>query len=289
MKFRRADIGRFLYWSDRAIASHAEHNGVQLDDRRQIAYAAGITKVASLTIDPSPVVTRNKLREVRSIFERLRPASITQGEVSELLAYGAGRVEFADFVVPGAINQGVVLYTRTRSYTGTRVDVCMFGSVDGLDGFISDGAHSSLGWTSSSADLIVRMLQNRGNAVAGEMDDRAYCATEALKIALYQGSTELDDRIHEGRPESRHFTLGRADECEYMIEVFIDITLSDDQRMALSGEMALSQRIIVGRPLWVRTMNPRSVRRYQQSERASFRRRQRWAHRAVARLRSRRW
>lgn len=116
------------------------------------------------------------------------------------------------------------------------------------------------GWTSSAAPAIGGLLASRGRENTSQWDDEPFRAVEALNIALHQGATGTDAE-HTGRPETRGFTVGHTGDSRFFAEVYTDVVL-DPQRWNLDGELAGAERIIVGRPLWVRSMSPAAVVRY---------------------------
>lgn len=58
--------------------------------------------------------------------------------------------------------QSVVLHTKTRSSTGVRVDVCLFGSLENTADYIGGNDRPPAGWSSSAAQAIDQYVYSRG-------------------------------------------------------------------------------------------------------------------------------
>jgi hypothetical protein len=72
---------------------------------------------------------------------------------------------------------------------------------------------------------------------------------------------------HHEQAVTRGYTLGQADDhCQWLAEVFLDITVELDSRDARYYQGA--QRILIGAPLWVRA---RQVTRYRGRDRVPSR------------------
>ncbi|MBT2451910.1 hypothetical protein J7F03_33585 [Streptomyces sp. ISL-43] len=254
----RHEVGRYVYWSDRAVQQVAEENGIELTGRR--TWTLGLSLIGLQGgIGPQQRVTRNRLGEARRIERHLGTAVTESLDLEPVASYvkGVGKVEFAEFAA-WHTRDAAVMHVQLRNAHGRRVDLCLFGSKDNVRGFgPSDGFAD--GWTSSAAPAIEELLRTRGRQNTSQWDDPQSRSVEALKIALDQGFSSTTD--HRGHPETRGFTIGHGGDCEFVAEIYTDVVL-DPTRWHLEGESAGAERIMVGRPLWIRTMTPDAVVRY---------------------------
>ncbi|PXY17577.1 hypothetical protein BAY60_34245 [Prauserella muralis] len=180
-----------------------------------------------------------------------------------MFAKGVGRVEFAQFTGGIEKRQVVVIYTNTRSSTGSRVDVCLFGSLENTADYIGGSDQPPPGWSSSAARTIALYIQSRGTINNSQWDDPESLAVEALKIATEQGVTGNWDE-HENKPWTRGFTLGHTTESEWFAQIYSDVVLDKD-RWTFPSDGGISpdvERILIGAPLWVRTPGAHAVTRY---------------------------
>ncbi|WP_454199264.1 DUF7019 family protein [Nocardia sp. Marseille-Q1738] len=278
----KQSVGKYLYWSDRAIRDIAEENGIELEGRRQWSAGLNLT-VANASTKSTEYATRNRLEEAKRIEKFLQPAEVSDNPPKSAFVRGVGTVSFAEFISSYTNNDAVLLHIEMRTLNGRRIDVCLFGSMDNLRGFETHDGYSD-GWTSSNAPVIAEFLASRGMSGPPQWMDEQDLAIEAMKVALHQGSTGPDSD-HAGRPETRGFTMGHAAECEYVAEIYMDVMLAPEDRQHLHGELRETERIMVGRPLWVRALNPHSIARYAERRRALERGQQSWISRHLFRRR----
>ncbi|MVU76610.1 hypothetical protein GPX89_05045 [Nocardia sp. ET3-3] len=266
--FGQRPTGKFLYWSDRAIQTVASENGVELRGRPSWSVNVNL-KFLQFGTKPPENPTRDLLEESKRLEAAIPAVADFDTPPRAHFAKGCDSVSFAKFDNPYAKNEGALLHVRTYSQSGRRVDLCLFGSMDNVRGFAPYDSFPH-GWTSSSAAPIGELVTSRGKEnTAHWLNDKDKCI-EALKVALYQGSTGRDEE-HEGRPASRGFTVGHADRCEYFAEIYADVLLGKDDKRHVHDELALAERIMIGRPLWVRSLAPGSVVRYAEVRRRKVR------------------
>ena len=238
----------------------AEDNGVELEARLKGQVTLSVPGIAQAAVGNSDRQTRDRLEETRRIDRKVGvvAAKAIDTPPPALYVKTVGRVNFAEFQGSYAQNNGALIHLQTHSDAGQRVDLCLFGSMDNVRGYgVLD--HFSDGWFSSAWYAIEELLNSRGRRNTSQWDDEESRSIEALKIALGHG-TSPDTRA--GRPETRAFTIGHAEDCELMAEVYTDVVLPPSRGDFLYGQLAGAQRIIVGRPLWVRTASPEAVVRY---------------------------
>ncbi|MER5352278.1 hypothetical protein ABT093_18360 [Kitasatospora sp. NPDC002551] len=267
MARRNDDVGRFLYWSERRIRSIAGDNGISLGGWR-LTSVSPPTAVGPLPLPQASFSAPAREADRRDMTIRVRKELRSRTEVGfdspppTDFAEGVGRVEFARFIGGPARDRGVLLHTHTHSGDGRRVDVILFGSLDNTPGFRATDA-AEVGWTSSAWLAVSRLLEGIQPESDSFWGDTESVAFEALKIALHQGCTGRDSE-HAGRPWTRGFTLGRAEDCEWFAEIYADVVLDHDRwAPLLRGEGLNSpERILIGAPVWARTASPKSLVRY---------------------------
>ena len=146
-------------------------------------------------------------------------------------------------------------HTSLTSSDGHRIEVCMFGSVDNMAGYVGAHDRTTGGWVSSAAPAIFAFLESRGTISQSQWDDLESISVEALKIAVEQGTSPHSEH---DKPWTRGFTLSHADDSEWFAEIYSDVVL-DKSRWDLEEPV---DRIIIGAPLWIRTPGAQSVTRY---------------------------
>jgi len=251
-------IGRYAYWSDRRIRSIALDNGIALE--RRLRWTARFPAIRFLpSVEFGQEARTLRRAEVASRIE----AAIGDEAVEDFVtpppvrfAKGKGRVSFAQFIGVLSANEGAVLHASVRSSTGQRVEVCLFGSLDNMAGYVGASDRTESGWASSAAPAIELFLTSHGTVNASQWDDPESISVEAMKIARYQGIT--GHMVDEGKPWTRGFTLSHTDDSEWFAEIYSDVVL-DKNRWDLDEEV---DRIIIGAPIWVRTARPLAVTRY---------------------------
>ncbi|MGW6021278.1 hypothetical protein [Streptomyces sp. NPDC055099] len=255
-------VGSFLYWSDRAIQRLAEDNGIELTGRARWTVGVGAGGFQA-GLAGRERLTRSRVQEARRVRRALAKAVVEDFTTPPpaMFVQAAGRVAFAQFEGIYAKNPGALLYLQTHSPAGQRVDICLFGSQDNVSGF---GPWDDFegGWVSSEAPAIDKLLRAGDGDRPPIEDDTEALSVEALKIALHQGSTGTDEE-HAGRPETRGYSVGHNGDCTVLAKVYTDIVLEPDRWHFQQGDpLAGTERIIVGRPLWVRTLHPEATTRY---------------------------
>jgi hypothetical protein len=265
-------IRRYAYWADRRIRDIASDNGISLERRTNWkARTAAIPLLGSLefarearTLDRAEVAHRIET----AIGDRAVQDFVTPPPVE--FAKGVGRVEFAQFTGGTEKRQGVVLHTTSRSSTGVRTEVCLFGSVENTADYVGGADKPPAGWSSSAARAIEEYVRSRCTINNSQWDDPESIAVEALVIATEQGVTGTWDE-HANKPWTRGFTLGQATESEWFAQIYSDVELDKD-RWNFDRDRGISpdvDRILIGAPLWVRTPGAHAVTRYRDLRRAA--------------------
>ncbi|WP_143101986.1 hypothetical protein [Amycolatopsis marina] len=264
--FPMAELGvvrRYAYWADRRIRAIGVDNGISLD--RRISWKAKLGNIPGIGgaefAQDARALDRTEIAEriERAIGARAVQDFVTPPKVD--YAKGVGRVEFAQ--LSGFYGRGgVVMHTSTRSSSGARVDVCLFGSLQNLADYAGASDNHPGGWTSSAAGAIELYLENREAVSNSRWYDPESLALEALKIATEQGVTGPRHE-HQGKPSTRGFTLGQAKESEWLAEIYEDVVLDKDRWTFSHDETGHGvDRILIGAPLWIRTPSPQAVTRF---------------------------
>lgn len=262
----RGTVSRYAYWADRRIRDIASDNDISLDRRIRMT-----TKITTIPFFPSLEFAQEPRTLRRAEIARRVESAIDVHAVEDFVtpppvrfAKGTGRVSFAQFAGVSTAREGVVVHTSTRSSTGVRVEVCLFGSLENTAGYVGASDSHDAGWSSSAAQSIELFLRSRGTINDSQWDDPEALSVEALKIALRQGET-AESQQHEDKPWTRGFTLSHADESEWFAEIYSDVVL-DKNRWELDEDV---DRILIGAPLWVRTPTPQAVTRYRSLRRTN--------------------
>jgi hypothetical protein len=142
-------------------------------------------------------------------------------------------------------NEAVILHTRTISTTGCRVEVILFGSIDNCAGYIRGSEVKAGYWRASSTRAIEIFIKDRGIKPAPIYDDDQSIAVEILRVINMEGMTK-----------------GKAFQCypaaEWFAEVYKDVELGPDRWNFRPGDSDVPEpvdRIVIGAPLWVRTVS----------------------------------
>jgi hypothetical protein len=272
-------IGRDLYWSDRAVRMIAEENNIELAGRRP--WSVGLNwKIFQSTISSRERTTRRRAEEAQRIIRGLGDA-LDEDLVAPraMFVRGRGKVSFSTYQGWHSPQKFVMMHVRLASVAGRRVDLVLFGSLDSVRGnnFLSDTDNFETGWTSSAAPAIDELLRTRGRENEYYDDEEEdYRSCDALTMALRQG---MSPEERAGRPETRGMTLGQG-ECEFVAEVYTDVTLDPERWHHHDDDpLAGTERIIVGRPLWVREPAPGTAVSYAALRNGPAWERRRWLRR----------
>jgi hypothetical protein len=264
-------VRQYAYWADRRIRGLASANGIALEQRVSWrARSASIPFVGSLEFaQEARVFDRARIADKieRAIGARVVHDFVTPPPVE--FAKGVGHVEFAQLAGVSGKRDGVVLYTTVHSSNGSRVDVCLFGSLENTADYVGGSDQPPAGWSSSAARAVDAYIKSQGKINESQRDDAEAIAVEALKIATSQGETGSWQE-HEGKPWTRGWTLGNAADAEWFAHIYSDVALTKD-RWDFRSDDSIStdtERILVGAPLWVRTPGPQAVTRYRDLRRA---------------------
>lgn len=236
---RKGDISRYIYWSNRRIRSIARDNGIALNKSWRLSTVTSPESIAGIPVPqaefaptgPSEQDRRAMAKRIRKALEKHTAKTFNSPSPAQF-ANGVSQVAFARFDSLPGVRPAVMLHTRSRGSIGQRVDVCLFGSLDNMEGF--QAAEVSQGWYDSSWFAIAERLQDSNPRDAFRDDPKALAVT-ALGLAL----------VHcRGRR-----SLGHELTCEWFAEVYVDVVLDE-------GHEELEQRILIGAPLWLRTVSP---------------------------------
>lgn len=262
-------VRRYHYWSDRSIQQIAIDNDIALSGRfRWGLKFPSFPFWAQLEIGQEAADLRRN--EIAQRIETAIGAEAVEDFITPspvVFAKGTGHMEFARTTVRYAANEGVVLHTTVRASTGSFVQVCLFGSLDNMPHYIRATHPNNAGWTSSAWYAIEELLASRGTQNTSQWDDDESIAVEAMQIALHQGETG-HTRNHRGKPWTRGFTIGNADEVEWLAVIYKDVELTKG-RWHWDDDDKEVDRILVGAPLWVRTVTRQPIHLYGHGRRRS--------------------
>lgn len=145
--------------------------------------------------------------------------------------------KFARSYVGTEEGRGSVIYANMQTPEQMSVDVCLFGSISNYIGYRSIGREQA-GWASSAWADIQQLLNSRGAVNDSQWDDEAL----AFEAAKWARESEADQQL-------RFDQLNRTEWCA---QVYRDVTPTPDRWL---GEWERKTgRILIGSPLWVRTL-----------------------------------
>lgn len=242
-------IIRYSYWSDRRVHDIATNNNINLDRRWLFGF-----KTPNLGFLPQAEIA-DKRRNMQR-HERAKRIELAIGQlavedfvnpVPSAYAKGHGGVTFAAYTRwrnkrEKTQNTGVILHTRTEGSDGSRIEVCLFGSIEHCTDYLPGSEVAAPMWRASSTPAIEEFIAHQGNKKAPIYDDDESIAVEILRTFNNEGMT------------GRH-VFKSIQAAEWFAEVFHDVEL-DKKRWNLKPGKDLPEpvdRIIVGAPLWVRS------------------------------------
>jgi hypothetical protein len=243
-------IRRYQYWSERRVREIAADNSIKLDPSWKV-----VLRTPSLAVLPQAEITRERRNsqhhEVAVKMEQAIGKLAVEDFVtppSAAFARGCGTVTIVPYRVWYASKKerkGVIVHTRTKSSTGCRVEVIMFGSLEHCTAFLSGSRAEADYWRASSTRAIEIFIKNRGMKPAPIYDDDQAIAVEILRVINMEGMTN-----------------GRAFQCypaaEWFAEVYKDVELDKERWHFRHGDTDVPEpvdRIVIGAPLWVRTVS----------------------------------
>jgi hypothetical protein len=247
-----ANVRKYAYWSDRRIRAFSGDNDLGIY-KRAWKFSIGIPKLLTFEVNDD---RRTKSRDqiAKSTLDFLGSSAVEDFAKSSRveIAKGRGSVEFANY--SGGHN-GVVTYTEVTTSAGERVGVCLFGSLDNMADWAGAKDDFAAGWSSSAWYAVGDLLRSRGVVKRSQWDDDEQLSVEVLKVATEQGKTAASVP---GEPWTRGYTLSRADDAEWVAEIFMDTRLTPGRWADLPASV---DRILTGALMWVRT-GPESITRY---------------------------
>lgn len=259
-------IRKYIYWSHRRITEIAESNNIALTQSLAFTVTAALPGVqAGATKEPRELMRHEIAEKIEEAIGQLAVEDFVTPPPAQF-AKGVGHVEFARDALNAGPEMGAVMHVQAMSSDNSRVHVCLFGSMENFIGYIRDADFKAQGWSSSEFVAIRELIISHGEAKPRYGDDEAL-AVNALGLVQRQGITGTYAE-HEGKPWTRGYTVGSADEAEWMVEVYKDVELTKERWRDLDAD-----RIVIGAPLWIRTPTSRPVQLYQARTKPRFRNR----------------
>jgi hypothetical protein len=255
-------VRTYLYWSEQRIRRFADDNGVRLDGGMSVSVRTpsfGVLPEIGGSLGPT-AASRQKIADKieRSIGQLAVEDFVTPPPVR--FAKGVGAMVFSEFYSNGPTGAAMAC-TTTLASDGTRVAVCLFGSVGNFAGMLTEVERRETGWSSSNAPTVLRFIENGGlpdkkdPPWLTEVHTPEWYADEAFKIAFRQGEKSGTDRVLD-HPWRRGFSYGHIDDAaEWLADIFVDVLIDADR-------LRRFDRVLVGAPLWIRTPTPSSLRIY---------------------------
>src|SRR5260370_5661076 len=157
-------VRRYHYWSDRSIRQIAADNDIALRGRLRWGLKfPGFPFLAQLEVgQEAGDLRRNEVARKIETAIGLHAVKdfVTPPPVS--FAKGIGHVEVARTTVRYASNEGAVFHVAAKSSKGSRIDVCLFGSIDNFPRYLRAAPSKKAGWSSSAWYAIEELLTSRG-------------------------------------------------------------------------------------------------------------------------------
>jgi hypothetical protein len=241
-------IRRYAYWSDRRVRSIAADNEIDLNRRLGLTLRSptlGMLPQAEVTKE-SRAVQRHEvaLRVERAIGQLAVHDFVTPPPVA--FAKGFGEVTLAAYTRvhtdKKSERKGVIAHARIVSSDGSRIEACLFGSMENCADYLSSCNVEAPTWSSSSEWAIEDFIANRGTKPAPIYDDPESIAVEILRVFNNEGMT--------GK-----YVFKRFASAEWFAEVYHDVEL-DKTRWNLKPRKDIPEpvdRIVIGAPLWIRS------------------------------------
>ncbi len=233
-------IYHYLYWSPRLTRELA-------DDVRVNLRSTWLWKI-SATFRGAGVEAQRQGRSLRldEVAAKLEASSVVheftgieEVRPTPFFVRGAGRLTLMrSWVGEKKRGHSSVIYWTAQAPAKLTAHVCLFGSIANFIGYRGVG-HEQAGWTSSAWADIQELIDTRGAVNNSQWDDEAR-AFEAAKWA----------RISEGDRQLRFDELKQAEWCAL---IYSDVTPTPGRWAGGDWEQQTG-RILVGSPLWVRTV-----------------------------------
>ncbi len=246
-----ASIRRYSYWSDRRVRSIAADNAINLERRWLLGFQLPailgfLPQVQLMEQSRAAQHHESALKLERAIGQLAVENFVTPP--SSIFVKGCGPVTLAAYTRWNPRNKserkGIIVHTRVVGSNGCRVELCMFGSVDNCADYLSGSNIATPTWSSSSTWSIEEFIKNHGSVPAPIYDDDESIAVEIVRVFNNEGMT--------GKYAFKRFLS-----AEWFAEVYLDVEL-DKKRWDLRPGGDWPQpvdRIVIGAPLWVRSVS----------------------------------
>jgi len=181
-------VRRYSYWSDRRIRQIAADNDINLTPR----WLLGI-RTPTLSILPQVEASerpgtprRNKIAVKIETAIGLLAVEDFETPPPVRFAKGVGSLSFACFSSLYAKKKALLIHTRTKSSSGCRVEICLFGSMENCADYLGLQTEAP-GWSSSSSSAIEEFVARRGTRNDSQWDDEESMAVETLRTVYNEG------------------------------------------------------------------------------------------------------
>jgi hypothetical protein len=241
-------VREYAYWSDRWVTKIAADNPINLDQRWRFTLRTPAFGLAPLVEFAEERRTRQRHEMApkveRAIGQRAVEDFVTPPPAS--FAKGCGKVTLAAYTRWHPENKserkGIIAHTRTVSSNGSRVEICLFGSLKHCTDYLPGSDAEAPTWASSSTWAIEEFIANEGTKPAPIYDDDESIAVEVLRVFNNEGMT--------GKYVFKHLPW-----AEWFAKVFHDVELDKERWDLRPGEDVPEpvDRIVIGAPLWIRS------------------------------------
>jgi hypothetical protein len=243
-------IRRYSYWSDRRIRGIAADNSIALERH----WLLGVKLPALFNLLPQAEFVEQQRTAQRHAIAVKMERAIGQIAVEDFItpppcrfAKGYNNVTLAAYSrwspERKSERKGVIAHTSVLTESGSRVEVCLFGSMEHCTDYVSASTAEAPMWSSSSTWSIEDFIRNQGTVPDSIYDDDESIAHEIVRVFRNEGMT--------GK-----YVFKKIPSAEWLAEVYLDVELDKsrwDQRPTGDWPYPVD-RIAIGAPLWIRSL-----------------------------------
>jgi hypothetical protein len=235
---------RYQYWSHGQTKELADDVRVNLRPRWLFNLSVGIHGTSVEAHQQERSLRRDRLArklEKSSVVHRFTGSE--EIRATQFYVRGAGRLTLMFLGRDEKEGESFVSYGTVQSPAELTAHVCLFGSINNFTGFRRSGRERA-GWAYSAWPAIQELIDTRGTVNNSQWDNEA----RAFEAARWAKSSEEDGRL----------VFDKLMPAEWCALIYSDVTPTPG-RWHEDWEQQTG-RILVGTPLWVRTVLPAANR-----------------------------
>jgi hypothetical protein len=265
-----SDLGgivHYLYWSERRVRKLISDNNIRIKQPRTrglgIKVSAPVFSMEATQQTTEAMISRHAI--ALEVERSLGSSAVTSLDLPSPIQFakGIGTVVFSEFMNTGGHSLGIGSIFTCWENKGTKVGVCLFGSMGNFADYLQEGGSEfQEGWTSSAAPYIRDFLRNdcRGG-IPGFSE--AQLAFSALDVCLKQGMREPGNVERARLDWHRSYSSGDVqDVAEWCAQIYFDAWAHETSEYRKDWDGF--HRVLIGAPLWVRTPKLGAIRIYRE-------------------------